>query len=160
MNQNDLVNRLCKIKDDVKSKLKKSGVVVPVKTNRGIKLDDFEIILEDNRYRIYNRWQEVEVDNINYLQTAVLAANNLALKKQVQLDILAEDMRAGAADFDRQIFEKRFKKSLAANDLFGMQHYSVQLSETKRKHKQYFTTIENNYQRLLTTLTVLGKTNK
>jgi hypothetical protein len=160
MNQNELVNRLCKIKDDVKSKLKKNGVIVPVKTNKGIKIDDFEIILEDNRYRIYNRWQEVEIDNINYLQTAVLAANNLALKKQPQLDILAEDMRAGAADFDRQVFERRFKKSLATNDLFGMQHYSVQLNETKIKHKKHFSIIENNYQRLLTTLNVLGKTNK
>jgi hypothetical protein len=160
MNQNELVSRLCKIKDDVKTHLKKNGVVVPVKTNKGVKLDDYEIVLESNGYRIYNRWNEVEIDNINYLQTAVLSANNLALKKQAQADLISEDMRAGAAEFDCKVFERRLKQSLANNDVFGMQHYSVRLAETKRKQKHHFKVIDNNYQRLLTTLKGLGKTNK
>jgi len=41
-----------------------------------------------------------------------------------------------------------------------MQHYSVRLTETKRRHKSHFHTIENNYQRLIMVLNGMGKTNK
>jgi hypothetical protein len=160
MNQQDIVNRLCKIKDEVKTALRKNGVVAPIKTSRGIKLEDYEIVLENNIYKIYNRWGEVEVHSINYLQTAVLLANSMALKKTPKINILSEDMQAGSAEFDCKLFEHRFKKSLRDNDVFGIQHYSVRLAETKRKYKQHFSTIENQYQRLLRTFQVPSKTNK
>jgi hypothetical protein len=160
MNQKELVNRLCKVKDEVKTALRKNGVVAPIKTSRGVKLDDYEIVLENNTYKIYNRWGEIEVHSINYLQSAILMANNMALKKTPKIDILSEDMQAGSAEFDSKVFEHRFKKSLNESDVFGIQHYSVRLAETRRKYKQHFSTIENQYQRLLRTFQVLGKTNK
>ncbi len=160
MNEKELLSRLQKLKEDVKNNLKQQGVVLPVKTAKGIRLDNYEIRLEKSRYRIFNKWNEIEVDNINYLQTAVIIANNLALKKQTLDVILSEDMRAGAAEFDLKVFENRFQKSLKNHDVFGIQHYGVRMTETRRKYKHHYNAIENVYQRLLKSLKVSGKTNK
>lgn len=160
MNENELMNRLHKIKDEVKANLRKNGVVAPVKTSRGIKLDDYEIVLEKKGYKILNKWKEIEVDNINYLQTAVMVANSLALKKHIPSNLLFEDMKAGAADFDVRIFEQRYDKSIKNRDIFGMQHYSIRLLETKIKFKSHFSQIEKSYQRLINTMQVTRKTNK
>lgn len=160
MNENELLNRLNKLKDEVKANLRKNGVVTPVKTSKGIRLDDYEIILVKSGYQILNKWREVEVDNVNYLQTAVMVANSLALKKHIPSNIIFEDMKAGAAEFDVKIFEKRFDKSLKNKDMFGVQHYSIRLWETKNRFKSHFNEIDKQYKRLMNNLQASKKTNK
>ena len=42
-----LIQRLQSLKNKVKDNLKSKGIVVPVKTSRGLKLDQYEIVLEN-----------------------------------------------------------------------------------------------------------------
>jgi hypothetical protein len=160
MNQQELLDRLYKIKEDVKSQLKRNSIVVPVKTKNGIKLDEYEIVKEEGGFSIYDRYSETKYKNINYLQTAVLIANNLALNKPIKNYWIVDDLSSGSCDFDIQLYENRFKKSLKNNDIFGLNHYNSRLQETKIKKKQRFKSISSDYNQFLRNIKSQQKSNK
>jgi hypothetical protein len=160
MNQDELLKRLHKLQDAVKFSLRKQGLVVPIKTGRGLKLDSYEIVLTDTGYTIYNRWGEEEYQFINYLQTAVLVANCLALEKPIKPQWLMCDKQAGATDFDIKLYEDRFRKSMKKKDMFGIHHYNNRLTETKLKHKHQIRVIDSAYSTLLQSLKRIEKSNK
>jgi hypothetical protein len=160
MKQDLIFQRLHKIKDAVKTTLRNKGIVAPVKTSRGIMLENYEIVLEDTGYVVYNRIQERLYDHINYQQTAVLIANALALGKLVKDEWIINDRSAGATDFDTKLYDLRLTNSIKNKDLFGMQHYQVRLVESKLKHKTHIGSINSAYSKLITALKSLDKSNK
>jgi hypothetical protein len=160
MNQEILLKSLNNLKDKVKNNLRKSGIVVPIKTKRGVKLEDYEVILESNGYTVYDRWGEALYSGIYYLQTAILVANTLATKRTVKDSWLIDDRTAGSNDFDMMLFDTRYKSSVKKNDTFGMGFYKTRYLESRRKHSDHIKPIENAYQGLLNTLKSFEKTNK
>lgn len=160
MNQQILLKRLNSIKEKVKNNLRKNGVIVPIKTKRGIKLEDYEVVLGSNGYTVYDKWGEPLYQGIYYMQTAILIANSLATKRTVKDAWLVDDRIAGANDFDMELFDTRYKNSVKKSDTFGMSLYKVRYLESRRKHKDHITPIDNAYQGLLNTLKSLEKTNK
>jgi len=160
MNHTVLIKNLNNIKQKVKDNLKKSGIVVPIKTNRGVKLEDYEIVLLPTGYTIYDKWGESVYSGLYYLQTAILIANALVTKRTVKDSWLIDDRTAGATDFDMMLFDTRYKNSVKRNDEFGMAHYKIRYLESKRKHNDHIRPIENAYRGILNTLKSLEKTNK
>jgi hypothetical protein len=155
-----LIQRLQSLKNKVKDNLKSKGIVVPVKTSRGLKLDDYEIVLEKTGYVVYNKYNEKAYYNLYYLQTAVLIANALASGRTVRNEWVVNDRAAGVSDFDKDLFEHRLNVSLKRKDLFGIQHYHTRLTESKLKHKNYMNSLNNSYMMLLNSLKSIEKYNK
>lgn len=160
MDETKITKLLHNLKSNVKDNLRKQGVVPPVRTKNGIKIDQFEIVKTQDGWSILNQWGEPEHRSLNYLQTAILVANNLALKKYENRQMLEDDRAAGSSEFDTKLFEYRFKKSLKNNDDFGVNLYSIRLMESKNKHKKHFDTISSAYIRMLNKIKMLEKSNK
>lgn len=155
-----VLQKLQSLKNAVKISLRKKGVVVPIKTKTGLKLDDYEIVLEQSGYTIYDKFRDSVYKNLYYLQTAVLVANALALRKEVKNDWIIDDRTAGVADFDMKLFEYRYTSSVKKKDMFGIQHYHTRFTESKLKHTSYINSLNNSYFRLLNTLKSIEKSNK
>jgi len=155
-----LIQKLQTLKNKVKENLRANGIVVPVKTERGLRLEDYEIILEQAGYVVYNRFGEKVYSNLYYLQTAVLVANALASKRTVKNEWISDDRYAGVADFDKTLFEQRFTSSLKKNDMFGIQHYHIRLTESRLKHKNHMNSLNTSYMKLLNSLKSIEKSNK
>lgn len=160
MKQEDLLQQLQNVKKVVKNSLRQKGIVVPVKTKRGLKLDDYEIVEDENGYHILDKWRVKCYSNIHYIQTAVLVANTMALKRTVKDEWLRHDAVAGSTDFDMKVFNRRFQSSVKNKDMFGILHYQTRLFETKLKHKSHIKEINSAYDRLLSGVKSLEKSNK
>ena len=158
--EDQVLQKLQSLKNAVKKSLREKGVVVPVKTANGLKLDDYEIVLEEAGYVIYDKFQDKLYKNLYYLQTAVLVANALALKRSVRHEWIVNDRTAGVADFDMKLFETRYSSSVKKKDIFGMTHYHTRFTESKIKHKSYMNSLNNSYMALLNTLKSIEKSNK
>lgn len=160
MKQEAILDKLQSLKSAVKKDLRDKGLVVPVKTKRGLILDDYEIVLDDNGYQILDKYKEKCYSNLHYMQTAVIIANALALKRAVKTEWVLSDSVAGSSDFDLKVFERRFKKSVKENDSFGICHYQTRITETKLKHKSNLDAIDSAYLRLVNSVKSLEKSNK
>lgn len=155
-----LVERLQSLKEKVKANLRSKGVVVPVKTAQGLKLDTYEIVLEATGYVIYDKYKEKVYYNLYYLQTAVLIANALASGRTVKNEWVTDDRAAGVSEFDKNLYEHRFNSSLKKKDLFGIQHYNTRLTESKLKHKNYMNSLNTSYMKFINSLKSFEKINK
>lgn len=158
--EDQVLQKLQSLKNVVKDSLRKKGVVVPVKTKRGLKLDNYEIVLEDAGYVIYDKFQDKVYKNLYYQQTAVLLANAMALGRTIKNEWIINDRTAGVADFDMQLFETRYANSAKKKDIFGMTHYHTRFTESRIKHKSYMSSLNNAYFGLLNTLKSIEKSNK
>lgn len=154
------LNVLNNMSSKVKDSFKKNGIIVPVKTDRGIKIENYEIVKVDQGYTIFNSWGEIETGPLNYLKTAVVIANNLAFKKLENKQLVLEDRIAGSTEFDSRLFEQRLSKSLKINDEFGINFYSIRMVEAKEKHKRHIHSINSQYDKLIFKLKMLEKSNK
>jgi hypothetical protein len=152
MKEEFLIDRLANMKNVVKDSLRKKGIVTPVKTKRGVKLDNYEIVLERTGYTIYDKFNEPVYERLYYLQTAILVSNSLALKREVKDKWLEVDRTAGVADFDMRLFDLRLNSSIKKQDWFGVEHYRTRFTESKIKHKVVMDELNNAYYRLVNTL--------
>lgn len=160
MNQKQLLQKLQKVKTSVKKTLREEGIVVPIKTSRGVKLDDYEIIEDATGFTILDKWREKQYSNLYYMKTAVIVANALALNRQVKKEWLIHDSLAGSADFDLKVFDRRYQSSVKRGDYFGVDYYSTRLFETRLKHKVHMEELNSAYSRLVNGMKSLEKNNK
>lgn len=160
MKQHQVLEKLQAVKGAVKKSLREKGVVVPVKTKHGIKLDDYEIVEEITGFSVLDRWKEKQYSKLYFMQTAVVVANALALNQQVKKEWLLHDSIAGAADFDLKVFDKRYQSSVKKKDGFGMDYYTTRLFETKLKFKSHIEVLNSAYSRLVNSVKSLEKNNK
>lgn len=160
MKQTQVLEKLQAVKGAVKQSLREKGVVVPVKTARGIKLDDFEIVEEATGFSVLDKWKERQYSKLYFMQTAVVVANALALNQAVKREWLLHDSIAGSADFDLKVFDRRYQSSVKKKDSFGIDYYSTRLFETKLKFKSHIDELNSAYSRLVNSVKSLDKNNK
>lgn len=160
MKQTQVLEKLQAVKGVVKKALREKGVVVPVKTSRGLKLDEFEIVEEVTGFSVLDKWKEKQYSKLYFMQTAVVIANALALNKQVKKEWVIHDAIAGSADFDLKVFDKRYQSSVKKNDGFGIDFYSTRIFETKLKFKTHIEELNSAYSRLVNSVKSLDKNNK
>ena len=160
MNQTQVLEKLKSLKLAVKKDLREKGLVVPIKTPRGLKLDDFEIIEESTGFTIVDKWNETQYNNLYFMQTAVIVANALALNRSVKREWLLHDSLAGSANFDMKLFDKRYQTSVKKQDGFGIDYYGTRLFETRLRYKSHIDVLNSTYLRMLSEIKSLEKNNK
>lgn len=147
---NDLFKKIAKLSEEVKNDLRKKGIVVPIENDDGtINVGSYKIVKKSSGYySVINRSGEEFVSNINLPQTAVIIANNLALGKFQDNNIIETDRRYGYALFDeilhKQAVDKSSKKSL--------EYFDVMMTKcliARAKKENYRSDLIRSYQKLI-----------
>jgi hypothetical protein len=109
---NDLYEKIERVSDIVRDRFRLKGIVIPTKNSDGsINLGRFRVENQQNGfYAVRNERNEVVVDGINLPQTAALVANDLALGKFLDNQILNKDKEYGYALFKETLYKQRIEK--------------------------------------------------
>lgn len=111
-------NRLQKITEEVRKKLARKGIAIPVKNQNGtISLGYFTVCKQNGYYTILDYANLPVVEKINLPQTAIILANNLALGRFLDNNILNVDRNYGYAEFEERLNLKLAAKSKNNKDL-------------------------------------------
>jgi hypothetical protein len=135
----ELLNKLIQLDREVKTRLRLKGLVVPIRHKNGnIKFDAFTVTKDqDGFYSVLDHANEAIVSRINLPHTALLTANNLALGRYKDLDLIDSDKRYGYADFEEQLYKKAISgvgKSLDHFDLSLEKYNTAHLKKKMYRH--------------------------
>lgn len=113
MNQNFILQELNSIKIIVEKELKKKGYVPAKRKQDGsVKIGNFSIIKEqDGFYSVLDSNNNIIAGRINLPHSAAIFANNLALGRWTDREILDIDRRYGHYSFDEQLSKFHFSKN-------------------------------------------------
>jgi hypothetical protein len=108
-----------KIATAVKEQLRKKGLVIPIKLSDGtVSVDGFRIIKESSGfYSVTNSRNQTVVSNINLPQTAAVVANDLALGRWLDTDLVAKDKEYGYRLFEETLTKQSAQKNLKKNNI-------------------------------------------
>jgi hypothetical protein len=108
-----------KIATEVKKDLHRKGIAIPTRLKDGtISVEGFRIVKDSSGfYTINNKRNQPVVTGINLPQTAALLANDLALGRWMNTDILKQDRNYGYQLFEETLAKVRARKSLKKNDI-------------------------------------------
>lgn len=108
-----------KLAHKVKEDLRRKGIIVPVKEVDGsITIDRFRIIKEQSGYyTVTDIKNNPVITDINLPQTAALIANELALGKWVNDDIINQDRYFGYLVFEETLTKQHAHRSLKNKDI-------------------------------------------
>jgi hypothetical protein len=145
---NDLYDKIERVSETVRQGFLNKGIVIPVKNRDGsISLGRFKVVNEHNGfYTIYDQRGEPIVDHINLPQTAALLANDLALGRWMDKQLLEKDRQYGYALFEETLYKHRLTKQKQPLDEF-----EIALSRNmifKRKRENYERTIIKSFEKL------------
>jgi hypothetical protein len=142
-----LYRKLEVVSNQVKKQFRNKGIVIPIKNDDGsISLGNYTIVKENNFYKILNYAQETVVENINLPQTAAVLANNLALGKFIDIQILNIDRKYGYAEFEEQLSTRLLKKS--KNNLVLYDLSLANGREKQAKKEFYRQEIQRSFEKL------------
>jgi len=118
----ELLKKLVQLDREVKSSLRKKGLVVPIKGKDGeVNFGTFKVIRDnDGFYSIIDRKNEAVVTGINLPHTALIVANNLALGKHNDAGLISSDKNYGYADFEEQLYKKAISRNDKTLDYFDL----------------------------------------
>jgi hypothetical protein len=137
------------VSEEVKKDLRKRGIAIPVKNNDGsISLGHYTIVKRSQFYAIIDYSAEVIVDQINLPQTAAVIANDLALGKFIDNDLLAIDRNYGYEEFEELLHIKSAEKNIKKN----IDRADVMITKSKinrYKKEQYKRDIVKSFEKLL-----------
>lgn len=110
--ENTFLDKIQTLAKSVKQDLKRKGFVVPFKSKDGCYVfETYKIKKEETGfYSIFNKNDELILSGINLPQTAALLANNLALGKLLDSELLSLDKNYGYREFDCELFESKCTK--------------------------------------------------
>lgn len=143
--------KIQQISTDVKEKLKRQGIVVPVKKRDGsIQIGSYSIKKEGSGfYSILDFKNEVIINRINLPQTAAIQANRLALGKYVDDSILEADVKYGYALFDEELHVYLAECSLKKKDLDKAEMMYTKSTIAKHKKIQYMHEVRKSFEKLM-----------
>jgi hypothetical protein len=143
---NSIYYRLKELTRKIKNEFKAKGFAIPTRHDEGmIRVGSYLIVKEDNFYKIISKSNEVIAEFINLPQTAIVVANELALKHTLNTKILEEDAEYGYAYFEDQLYKRALKKY----DL-DPESLDIKLSkfvDSKSKAESYKTSILMQYEK-------------
>jgi len=113
MNQNFILQELNSIKIIVEKELKKKGYVPAKRKQDGtVRIGNFSIIKEqDGFYSVLDSNNNIIAGRINLPHSAAIFANNLALGRWTDREILDIDRRYGHYSFDEQLSKFHFSRN-------------------------------------------------
>ena len=148
---NDLYHKIEMLDNDVKEKLRKQGIVVPVRSNNGsVRIGRYSIEkLKTGFYSVTNYRGEMVVENINLPQTAALVANRLALGKPFDDEIVMVDRRYGHAEFDELVHNQLADKNIKLKDYDKAEVMLAKSAVAKYRKDEFKKTITKGFEKLL-----------
>jgi hypothetical protein len=115
---NKLYQKVTTLALEVKNNLRRKGFVVPTVLKDGtVDVDGYRIVKANGLYEIKNQINDSVVAQINLPQTAALLANDLALGKWLDTDLVARDRYYGYKNFEEQLTKQSALKCLKKNDI-------------------------------------------
>jgi len=145
----DLYKKLATLGRNVKQQLRQKGFVIPVENTDGtVSFDRFTVVHKTNGfYTILDHTHEAVVDQINLPQTAVILANNLALGKSKDDQLINQDRAYGYAEFEEQVYKRAVKRKDTS-----LVHFDVsqnKYSAAMAKRKMFKNTIMTSFEKLV-----------
>lgn len=108
----ELYKKFAKVSTEVRDDFRRRGFVVPVNNRDGsISIGPYRIVKCNDSYSIVDSKNRVEIDGINLPQTAIIMANDLALRKFLDRNIIKRDQEYGYALFKEQIYRRALQRS-------------------------------------------------
>jgi hypothetical protein len=144
----DLYERIERVTETVRLNFLKRGIVIPTKNSDGsISLGRFRVVNQHTGfYAVYNNKNEIVVDQINLPQTAALVANDLALGKFLDYDIVQKDKKYGYALFEEMLYDQRLKNT--KRDLSSFEISLTKSKKFKNLRQEYEKTIITRFEKL------------
>ena len=133
---------------EVKQELRKKGVVTPVKYKDGsVGIGFYRIIKSNGAYTVLDNRGDIVESDLNLPQTAVLLANDLALGRFRDKNIVDYDRKYGYA-----LFEEELNTKMKARKRISLENYDVAVakaSEAKSRKEYYKKDLLNKYEKLM-----------
>ena len=109
----ELYKKFTKVTAEVREDFRRRGFIIPVSnTDSSISIGPYRIVKDKNDlYNIVDSRNRIEVAGINLAQTAIIMANDLALCKFLDRDIIKRDQEYGYALFKEQIYKRALQRS-------------------------------------------------
>jgi hypothetical protein len=147
----NLYHKIQQLDQSVKEKLRRQGVVVPVKGKNGtIQVGRYYIKKTDSGvYSIVDQRDESIVSGLNLPHTAVIIANGLALGKWIDSQVLQTDSRFGHEMFDEQLHTHLAEKNIAKHNLDQAELMYTKSSIAKTKKDRHKKEILNSFDKLI-----------
>jgi hypothetical protein len=109
----ELYKKFVEVSAEVREDFRCRGLVLPVSNKDGtISVGPYRIVKDRNDlYTIVDSKNRVEIDGINLPQTAIIMANDLALRKFLDRSIIKRDQEYGYALFKEQLYRRALQRS-------------------------------------------------
>lgn len=100
----NILRKLEQLGAEVEKGLKKKGIAIPVRNDNGsVSIGKYTIVKENNYFKVINDRNQVEFDQINLPQTAVILANNLECGRYIDPKLILKDKNYGYAEFEETL---------------------------------------------------------
>lgn len=143
----DIYKKIVLVTNTVKDKLRRKGIAIPVKNDDGtISFGSYTVKKDRDRfYSILDYSNNAIVSKINLPQTALLVANNLALGKFLDKELISLDQNYGFALFEEELEMHLSRKNVSA-DIYSLR--MTKALKAKYKKDLYKKDIERSFEKL------------
>lgn len=143
----DIYKKIVLVTNTVKDKLRRKGVAIPIKNDDGsISFGSYTVRKNKDRfYSILDYSNNTIVDKINLPQTALLVANNLALGKFLDKELISIDQNYGYALFEEELETHLSRKKVSA-DIYSLR--MAKALKAKYKKESCKKDIERSFEKL------------
>jgi hypothetical protein len=149
--QKNILEKVQALADSVKEDLRKKGVIVPKKHKDGsIQFENFLVVNRKSGWHILDKKQKIVIGPINAPQTAIVAANSLALGRSVDDKLLENDKWYGFKYFDEEVYTNSANTSIKNKNWDKADWCLTRASIAKVKKEQYLSYIMSSFNRLKT----------
>lgn len=146
----NIYNRIQTLNQEVKTKLKRRGVILPSKNNDGsIRIGRYSIYRKKNRYTIKDHRGNVVANNINLPHSAITIANGLALTNYLDPARVEIDIKYGAADLDKQIHRQKATSYIQKQQYDQAEIMLAKSSLAHHRAETYKSAIIKDFEKLL-----------
>lgn len=145
---NYLYKKLKQITLQVKEDFRRKGIVIPIENDDGsVSVGNYIVKKTAGYYQILDYSGDVILDKINLPQSAIVLANNLALGKFVDDELLLKDRQYGYAAFEEELHKKYATRIVKKNiDRADLCYTKGAISKSKKD--RYKTDILRTFEKL------------
>jgi hypothetical protein len=137
-NKKQIFDNIATLTKSIKQEFKKKGVVVPsLDANGDTRIGAYTIVKVDNAYQIKDSRNHVIAGPVNLAQTAILIANDLALGRWPDHDLINNDKWYGFKSFDEQSAKYLAERAAKQHDV-DRQDLSLSKAEIAHQQKLYY----------------------
>jgi hypothetical protein len=145
---NDVFDRFSKVSEQVVRDFRQRGIVIPQRNPDGsVTIGKYTVVKKSTGfYAVLDGRLEIVVDDINLPQTATIVANDLALGRWVNDNLLKQDKEYGFALFEETLYKRSAERSKGSYDKFEIMMNKYHIKRLKKNSVK--TGIVNSFEKL------------